>query len=222
MRPHVLIARPTRQSQSTHRIARPNFVARIATRSHAVVPTVRRDVEKRPVSPSFNFRPDPYPDYGRYLTREGGILFIYKDVDLRFRHTLWRLFVWTVSTGLAALYLAPFTPVESQWLNTVGLLAVAIVNWFIVNKPVECFCRIEIRPDCMIIGECEVFWKQYMEGGFPTFGPGADGGKTLRGIYGTRFVEYFTVRNFDENDRMSEVFAAHLQDAMRQQWTRPH
>jgi hypothetical protein len=43
----------------------------------------------------------------------------------------------------------------------------------------------------------------------------------LCGIYGTRFVEYLTVRRFDELDRMADVFSAHVQDAMMQLWSRP-
>jgi hypothetical protein len=43
----------------------------------------------------------------------------------------------------------------------------------------------------------------------------------LCGIYGTRFVEYLTIRSFDEFDRGADVFVAHLRDAMQQLWTRP-
>jgi uncharacterized protein YcgL (UPF0745 family) len=60
-----------------------------------------------------------------------------------------------------------------------------------------------------------------MEGGFPAFRPDDEGNQVLCGIYGTRFVEYLTVRRFDELDRMPEVFAQHLQDAMRQLWSWP-
>ena len=44
---------------------------------------------------------------------------------------------------------------------------------------------------------------------------------SLGGIYGTRFVEYLTVRRFDKADRAPEVFAAHLQEAIQQLWARP-
>ena len=53
----------------------------------------------------------------------------------------------------------------------------------------------------------------------PAFQPDKKGNQLLCGIYGTRFVEYLTVRRFDEFDRMPEVVAAHLQDAMRQLWS---
>ncbi len=58
-----------------------------------------------------------------------------------------------------------------------------------------------------------------MEGGWPAFQPDKEGNQILCGIYGTRFVEYLTVRRFDELDRTPEVFAAHVQDAMRQLWS---
>jgi uncharacterized protein YcgL (UPF0745 family) len=60
-----------------------------------------------------------------------------------------------------------------------------------------------------------------MEGDWPTFAKDAEGNQLLCGIYGTRFVEYLTVRRFDELDRTPEVLASHLQDAIRQLWTTP-
>ena len=33
------------------------------------------------------FAPHPYVDYARYLTNEGGIAIIYKDIDERWRNT---------------------------------------------------------------------------------------------------------------------------------------
>ena len=72
----------------------------------------------------------------------------------------------------------------------------------------------------MIIEEADVFWCRYIEGGWPALEPDEDGNQVLCGIYGTRFVEYLTIRRFDDLDRGPEVFASHLQDAMRQLWTR--
>ena len=57
-----------------------------------------------------------------------------------------------------------------------------------------------------------------MEGGWPAFQPDAEGNLLCCGIYGNRFVEYFTVRRFDELDRTPEVFAVHWQEAARQLW----
>ena len=55
----------------------------------------------------------PYVDYGRWLTAEGGILILYKDLDTRFRHTLWHLFAWTVSTGWEGWYVLHHSPVHT-------------------------------------------------------------------------------------------------------------
>jgi hypothetical protein len=95
---------------------------------------------------------------------------------------------------------------------------VAIVNWLIVRKPVEIYRRVEVRPDCMILEGGEIFWLRHMENGWPEFQPDEDGNHILCGIYGTRFVEYLTVRRFDDLDRMAEVFIAHMHEAMTQLW----
>lgn len=179
----------------------------------------RRAISTAPPSPSSpTLYPDPYIDYARFLTPEGGILFSYKDLDLRLRHTLWRLFAWTIATGLEAWFLRHHSPLHAVWINIGCLLIIAIFNWLIVAKPVETYRRIEIRPDCMIVEGAEVFWLRFMEGGLPAFQENNDGIQVLSGIYGSRFVEYLTLRRFDECDRIPEVFAAHLQDAMRQLW----
>lgn len=173
--------------------------------------------------PSFaeaGFQPDPYVDYSRLLTPEGGVLIVYKDHDVRLRHTLWRVFAWTASTGIEGLFLLHHSPLHSGWVNIACLLAIAIVNWLIVKKPVEVYRSIEVRPDCIILEGAEVFWLRYMEGGWPAFHPDDEGNQILGGIYGTRYVEYLTIRRFDEYDRMPEVIAAHLQAAMQQLWAR--
>jgi len=175
-----------------------------------------------PVHDSATDDASPYVDYGRWLTAEGGILILYKDLDTRFRHTLWRLFAWTVSTGWEGWYVLHHSPVHALWINLACLLAVAIINALIVARPVEIYRHVEIRPDCMILDGADVFWSRQMEVGWPGFQPDADGNQVLCGIYGTRWVEYLTVRRFDEHDRMAEVLSNHLQNAMQQLWTRYH
>jgi hypothetical protein len=175
----------------------------------------------RPTSSSAGFQPDPYVDYGRCLTPEGGIPIAYKDLDTRLRHTLWRLFAWSAATGYEGWVLLYHSPVHSNWINLACLIVLAVINGLIVVKPVEVYRRIEIRPDCMIIEDADLFWRRYMEGGWPSFKPDKEGTQLLCGTYGTRFVEYLTVRRFDELDRTPEVIADHLQDAMRQLWSDP-
>jgi hypothetical protein len=220
MRTIVRLARPQRTSPAARLIARPVATPRPIARPHEFAAN-RAALAETPAPIWAGFQPDPYLDYGRFLTAEGGILLIYKDLDLRLRHTLWRLFAWTLASGTEGWFLFNRSPLHSQWLNIACLLAIAIINWLIVAKPVELYRRIEIRPDCIIIEGTDIFWTRSMEGGFPAFRPDDEGNQVLCGIYGTRFVEYLTVRRFDELDRMPEVFAQHLQDAMRQLWSWP-
>lgn len=220
MRTHVHLARPHRSPRAARRLVRPTSVQRNIARQGVTAPS--RDIPTAPPSSSWvGFQPDPYLDYGRFLTPEGGILITFKDFDLRLRHTLWRLFAWSTSTGLEAWFLLTYSPLQNEWLTIACLAAIAVVNWLIVAKPVEIYRNIEIRPDCMIIEGADIFWMRYMENGWPAFHPDKEGNQVLSGIYGTRFVEYLTVRRFDEFDRAPDVFAAHLQDAMQQLWTRP-
>ena len=220
MRTHVRLTRSYRRTQTARPVARPVALRRTIARSEIVARDRRVVPATLPSSSWAGFQPDPYVDYGRFLTAEGGILMVYKDFDLSFRHTVWRGFAWTASTGFEGWFLLTHSPVHNIWLNLACLIAMAIINWLIVAKPVEVYRGIEIRPDCMIIGGTDIFWRRYMEGGWPTFQSGQEG-QVLCGIYGTRFVEYLCVRRFDEFDRAPEVFAAHLQEAMLQLWTMP-
>lgn len=185
------------------------------------LPASPRSPVVRPPSVPVGFQLDPYLDYGRFLTAEGGIRMFYKDVDERFRHTLWRLLVWTVFTAAEGTFLYERSPLQSPWITIACFIAAAILNWLVVRRPVEIYRSLEIRPDAMIIEGQEIFWRQFMENG-PSFRPDKDGTQVLSGIYGTRWIDFLTVRRFDEFDRTPEIFAAHLQDAMKQLWTGLH
>jgi hypothetical protein len=222
MRTYTQRARPQRCVPMALPVSRPAVAKRNTARFNRPVVAYAPPSVALPPSSAVGFHPDPYVDYGRVLTPEGGILIAYKDLDTRLRHILWRLFAWTASTGGEGWFLLSHSPVHSGWINIACLIAMAVINGLIVAKPVELYRRVEIRPDCMILEGSEVFWRRYMEGGWPTFQPDKEGNQVLCGIYGTRFVEYLTVRRFDELDRMPEVVAAHLQDAMRQLWSLAH
>jgi hypothetical protein len=47
--------------------------------------------------------------------------------------------------------------VHNIWINLACLLAVGVLNWLIVAKPVEVYRWVEIRPDCMIIEGADIF-----------------------------------------------------------------
>jgi hypothetical protein len=218
MDPHRPVIRSIKLTQTTRPILRPRT---------AVKPLVRFDVTAAagigaglpaPSSVGLDFAPDPHVDYGRFLTPEGGVLFTYKDLDLRFRYTVWRIFAWTVSTASEGWFLFTHSPLQTDWINGVALLAVGLFNWIIVAKPMEVYRTVEVRPDCMIIEGTDVFWVRDMEGAWPYFKLDAELNQVCRGIYGTRFVEYFTVRRFDEFDRMPEVFTFHWQEVTQQLW----
>lgn len=216
MRSYAERPRPKRIRPTVRRTSR--FSAAAPTLTRARLPEIRRNVAEAP-------RPEaesgPYLDYGRWLTPEGGILIIYKDLDVRLRHIAWRVVAWIAFTAFEARFLFTASPVESTWINGAVLLAVASINFLILWKLPEVHRSVEIRPDCMILDGTDVFWLDRMDAGWPTFDEDEKGNRVLSGIYGTRFVEYLTARRFDEYDRMPDVFSAHLKEAMMQLWAPP-
>jgi len=212
---------PIRKVRPALRVAaRPSLSRNLLVRSGGLVVTrpALRIAPTSPLAENLDFLPYPYVDYGRRLTPQGGVAMMYKDIDTRFRYTLRRLFLWSLATGAEGWYLRYHSPIHNLWIGLGCLLALAIINWLIVQRPVEVYRDVEVRPDCLII-EGDVFWLRHMENGWPSFRRDDEGNQILCGIYGTRFVEYLTARRFDDFDRAAEVFAAHLQQAMRQLWT---
>lgn len=167
--------------------------------------------------PAAQLRPNPYVDFFRDFTAAGGIRIAYKDLDTRFRFQLRSFVLWGAATALGALYLL-YGAGGPAIGKLVCFLIAAIINWLIVRGTPEVMRSIEIRPDCMILEDTEVFWRENMELGFPQFQQGGEGHLVLSGTYGTRAMEYLTVRRFDPLDRAPEVVAAHLGAAMHQQW----
>ncbi len=163
----------------------------------------------------------PNLDYSRSLTAAGGVLIIYKDLDLRWRHYAWKAVAWCAGSGAEAWYVKAASPITGIWLNLLCWLLVAGLNLWIVWQPVEVYRRIEIRPDCLILDGEEVFWREYLVGEGPQFQPDEKENLILGGVYGTRFVEFATLRRFDEFDRMPEAFAAHFTEAVQQLWEIP-
>ena len=56
-------------------------------------------------------------------------------------HTVWRLFAWAASTGYEGWFLLYHSPVHSGWINLACLIAMAVINWLIVAKPLELYRR---------------------------------------------------------------------------------
>jgi hypothetical protein len=166
-------------------------------------------------------RPDPYVDYDRRFTAEGGIEITYKDLDENIARTVLRIFLWVLATAATALFILKASPLDSTFLNVVGVVLMAIIYGAILWTDDQVYRRVEIRPDCMIIEGENIFWLEQMELGWPEFIDDEKDNKVLCGIYGSRWVEYLKVHRFDDNDGAPEVFEAHLTAAMEQQWAYP-
>jgi hypothetical protein len=163
-------------------------------------------------------RPNPSPAYSRTLTKEGGVLIRYKDIDDRWRYRIWRWGAWITATAFEGWLLFTAAPPHKNWVNVAGVLAAGFINFLILRKPIELHRSLEIRPDCLVMDGTQAFFLELMEGELPQFFEDDDGNLVLAGFYGTRFVEYATARRFDDADRMPDVFAAHFKQATEQLW----
>jgi hypothetical protein len=92
---------PARPAKALHPPARFKDRFRRGYRARALqpvaVPEILSPVLPKPVE-------DAFVDYSRLLTPDGGILISYKDYDIRWRHTIWRVFAWCVVTGYEAWF----------------------------------------------------------------------------------------------------------------------
>jgi hypothetical protein len=174
-----------------------------------------------PAQPSLDLRPNPYVDFVRRYTAEGGVEFTYKDLDERWRWIILRWSLWLAATALTCWFAFNVSPLHSPWLNVPALIGMAWVYWLIVAKPVEILRTIEVRPDCLIFNGEDTFFRDRFDLGWPSFVADGLGNLVLSGAYGTRAVEYALIRRFDEHDRAPEVLAAHVQAAMQQLWSGP-
>jgi hypothetical protein len=216
MRTYAVLSRPQRFRPQGRALSRSVITPQ---RNATALSELERAVQFDAATASFEESLDinPYVDYGRYLTTEGGVLITYKDIDQRLRYILWRIFAWAAATGGGYWLFLQNSPVHTAWINYVCLIGLGLVNWLIV-RPIEVSRTAEVRSDSLVLDGNHVFWLRLMENGLPTFREDEEGNQVLGGIYGTRFVEYLTVRRFDDNDKTPEIFAAHFQEAIGQIW----
>ena len=181
--------------------------------------------------------PNPYVDYARRYTPEDGIAFTYKTID----ESSWRTVTRTL--GLAFLVTMVFAyqvdaspypvlppgcrplgpcpvavPLGPLTVNLLLLAAFGLACAWILFTEVQVYREVEIRPDSMILDGAEVFWAEKFELEWPKFTAGEGDMRVLAGVYGTRYTEFFKLKAFDENDRVPQVFAKQLAEAMQQQW----
>jgi len=165
-------------------------------------------------------RRNPFVDYARILTPEGGILILYRDRATGWLYTLFRVVVWLILTVIEIWLLG-----KTELTTGQAMLWFAILNGatlFLVTRKIKRRHAVEIRHDRMILDGKHVFWARDIGRNWPQLQKkdGDPEQMVIAGICGTRFVEYMTANRWDDNDRTPEVLAADLQDAMQQLWGR--
>lgn len=194
-----------------------------------------------PDEPSGWDGPNPYGDFQRIFTLEGGIKLIFKVKDLRAWRWWVRAFLWgtaMVATVGFAAHASPYplvppgcrlfevcaaqVPTQQSVVNYLLLGLMGLIYAHILFVEEESLSSIEIRPDCMIIDDADVFWKRHMDLGWPEIGYDSDCEcTTLNGVYGTRKVVFVQLHEFDDHDRTIQVLGFHLTFAMQQLWDPP-
>jgi hypothetical protein len=79
------------------------------------------------------FRPDPYPDYARRFTEEGGVELVYKDIDESLPRTLGKIALWVLAMLTTAAYLHYASPLADAMSNCIGLIVMAVIYAFILS-----------------------------------------------------------------------------------------
>jgi hypothetical protein len=166
-------------------------------------------------------RINPFVDYARVLTPEGGILIVYRDCARGGVYALCRVAAWTILTAIELRFLADSS--LSFGDATLWFLILAAATLFLVTRKIKIRHTIEIRHDRMILDGKHVFWAQHIGRNWPQLqkvDQDDPNRMVIAGTYGTRHVIYSTANRIGTNDRTPEVLAADLQDAMQQLWGR--
>jgi len=183
-----------------------------------------RQVAEQPVTPieaaAYATGRSPFVDYARILTPEGGILILYRDLAHGWLYTLLRVVVWLILTVAELWFAVKSSQTDFGAATTFWVLFVATL--FLVTRKIKKRHSVEIRHDRMILDGKHVFWAGSIGPHWPQLQKvdNDPNRMVIAGIYGTRYVEYMTANRMDDNDRMPEVLAAELQDAMQQLWGR--
>jgi hypothetical protein len=165
----------------------------------------------------------PYGAFARRYTDDGGVELSFDEgPDTFAMHCLKAAVTGSLVMAELGLAVAAFPALEqAELLLLIGGFVLTTVQWLVLFGGKDTSHTIEIRPDCMILDRRDVFWLENMELGWPMLRPEPNDEWTLVGTYGTRNVEFLTIRKIDENDRTPQVFASYLRHAMDQVWSRP-
>jgi hypothetical protein len=163
----------------------------------------------------------PFNGYTRTLTPRGGILISYRDQDRHPFLSAMRVFSWIMASGAGGWYLfwrsqLPFL----QQLLALALLTVIAALILLRRFPVE--HSIEVHPDALIIDGHYRFSADDIGENWPQLQMIDDDENriVLRGLCGTRLIDYATVNRLDTSDRTPERLAQDLEEAMEQLWGR--
>ena len=163
--------------------------------------------------------PDPYENYSRRFTDDGGVEIRFLTYDGSFWGNVGLFILWLIGM-YASLFPAVFIA-EHVNANAATVLMVIFGLWlgYRLSRWNYVWREIIIMPDCMILDGTDVFWSRNMEFGMPhLYWEGEVG--TFKGYYGTRQIEYFTVQRLDEIDMGPELAMTHMQQAINQLWQR--
>jgi hypothetical protein len=160
--------------------------------------------------PAATFRPrkyrsqprDPWLNYARIFTAEGGIMVIYRELRLGWLITTLRVVTFIVCSGIEVWLLRKLA--SSPRVFLIWLVALLAINLLIVTRKIKRTRSVEIRHDRMIIDERKTFGFHHIGPNWPQLVPKANDPQqmVLAGPYGVRYVEYMTVNRIDDNDRM--------------------
>ena len=202
----------------------------------------RPSIEARPqVQPLENYvGPNPYVDFTRTFTDAGGIRLAFKIRDPQLWRTVLRVLLWILVMAATLWFVVraspyPLIPRQCPSMRAcptglvamhlgINAVALGLMGWlcaWILFFADETLTSIEIRRDCMIVDDADLYWADRMDLGWPQIVRGDEDSFVLRGVYGTREVDYVTLHAFDEKDRAIQVLSAHLQFAMQQLWAQP-
>lgn len=166
--------------------------------------------------------PNPYGDYERHFMPDGSVRLLVPEGRIS-----WMTLFTDIANSLAGATIGWFIVSVLAEAMTGGsadvgpmFLIFGIITYVFVCTP-PAMHSVEIKPDCMVLDDQDVFWASQFELSFPNLGPDVNDEWKLTGIYGTRFIEFLSIRKHDDNDRTPELAAMHLQRAMQQLWGQP-
>lgn len=165
-------------------------------------------------------RGDPWVDYARILTPDGGILIFYRDLWRGWWVTCLRVLAWFPLMAVEIFIVRHLDITPNHRL--IGLVMGAAFNVFLVTRKVKRSHSVAILHDRMVLDGKHAFWAKDIWPSPPQLEPkeGDPDRMVITATVGTRYIELMTAFRTGPNDRTPEVLIGNLQDAMQQLWGR--